>query len=315
MAQIVYEGQQTDLLPGETVLDALLRLDPSVPYSCRAGLCQSCLMKATRGEVTPKSQVGLKASWVSQGYFLPCVCVPDGDLEIAGLGNEIESTSCRIESVERLCEDVARVRLRPDKPLLYRAGQYVSLVREDGLSRSYSIASLPDERLIELHVGIVPNGQMSTWLSSGEAVGQTVSLRGPLGECFYLPEDDASTLVLIGSGTGLAPLYGIARDAIRSGYPGQIALYHAAKSTEHHYLHDDLSQLSSESPSLRYLPVTEQAEGELVRRIMGGEHAWPESRIYLCGSPTMVNQLRKKLYLLGADLSRIHADAFVTRAK
>jgi len=33
-------------------------------------------------------------------------------------------------------------------------------------------------------------------------------------------------------------------------------------------------------------------------------------RLYLCGNPALVQLLRKRAYLAGASLSRIHSDAF-----
>ncbi len=313
MPEILFEGRRASLEANETVLDALLRIEPSLPYSCRSGACQSCIMKASRGQVTPRSQLGLKESWVKEGYFLPCVCQPTEDLEVARVDNDQESIRCRIESVQRFCSDIVRIRLTAEKTFDYRAGQYVNLIRSDGLSRSYSLASLPDDEFLELHVSIQPEGQMSQWLASSDAVGETVILRGPSGDCYYQQGETAETLFLMGSGTGLAPLYGVARDALRQGFEGRILLYHAARSEDHLYLNEELTQLSNAQTRLDYLPFVEKAEGEFVRMIATSNHDWRRGRIYLCGGPSMVNSLRKKLYLLGADLKSIHSDAFVTK--
>jgi len=37
-------------------------------------------------------------------------------------------------------------------------------------------------------------------------------------------------------------------------------------------------------------------------------------RAFLCGDPVLVNMLRKKVFLAGASMKEIYADAFVTRA-
>jgi ferredoxin-NADP reductase len=87
----------------------------------------------------------------------------------------------------------------------------VTLSRADGLARAYSIASQPDaaDGCVELHVRVLSSGRMSSWLGGGQAVGERVSLRGPIGECFYLPGNPQQPLLLAGTGTGLAPLWGI----------------------------------------------------------------------------------------------------------
>lgn len=62
-------------------------------------------------------------------------------------------------------------------------------VRGDGLARPYSIASVPehDRSRIELHVRLVPGGRMSGWLVGPEIRGAGVRVRGPPGDCFYVP--------------------------------------------------------------------------------------------------------------------------------
>ncbi|MFP2932974.1 2Fe-2S iron-sulfur cluster-binding protein [Pyxidicoccus sp. 3LG] len=51
MARVKHESSWYPLEPGESVLDGLLRQGVSVPNSCRAGACQSCLMKAVGGVI------------------------------------------------------------------------------------------------------------------------------------------------------------------------------------------------------------------------------------------------------------------------
>src|SRR5688572_8656788 len=162
MASVIYAGASHAAAPGEAVLDTLLRHGVPIANSCRAGACQSCLLRATAGAIPAIAQRGLKATLVEQGYFLSCVCVPEGDLRIeASAGLDVDAA---IASLERLTPTVLRARLRLPEPLAYRAGQYITLRRPDGLSRSYSLASLPTEDTLELHVRLAPEGQMSGWL-------------------------------------------------------------------------------------------------------------------------------------------------------
>ena len=70
--------------------------------------------------------------------------VPRRDLAITTVGADAQ-LGATITALDLLSPDVLRVRLHCDAPLRFRAGQYVTILREGGLARSYSIASLPDE--------------------------------------------------------------------------------------------------------------------------------------------------------------------------
>lgn len=76
-------------LPGETVLNALLRAGIDVPFSCKAGACHTCLSRCTDGHVPERSQRGLAAHLLSQGYFLPCKCKAETDMTITAASTSL----------------------------------------------------------------------------------------------------------------------------------------------------------------------------------------------------------------------------------
>ncbi|HSP77869.1 MAG TPA: 2Fe-2S iron-sulfur cluster-binding protein [Myxococcaceae bacterium] len=319
MARVKHEGRWYPLEEGETVLEGLVRQGVEVPHSCRAGACQSCLMRAEAGEVPAKAQAGLKETLKMRGYFLACACRPEGELEVAGAGAELR-VAARIEALERLSGSVLGVRLRPEGPFEYRPGQYVTLLRE-GLARSYSLASQPEEGTLELHVRRLPGGRMSGWLFEEARPGDTVTLQGPAGECFYVPGRPEQPLLLAGTGTGLAPLYGIVRDALARGHTGPIWLFHGARTLEGLYLVEELRALQSRHEPLRYRPVVLEGPERvgvttglleaLIKEVCPRPVGW---RAFLCGDPQWVLSLRKKLFLAGLSLKDIHADAFLPSA-
>jgi NAD(P)H-flavin reductase/ferredoxin len=317
MTRVKHEGQWYGLDEGESVLDGLLRQGVEVPHSCRAGACQSCLMRAERGEVPAKAQVGLKETLKAQGYFLACACHPENELEVAGAGADLR-VPARITALERLSDSVLGVRLRPEGRFEYRPGQYVTLLRTDGLARSYSLASQPQEDTLELHVRRTPGGLMSGWLFDEARPGDVLDLQGPAGECFYVPGRPEQPLLLAGTGTGLAPLYGIVRDALAQGHTGPIWLFHGAVDASGLYLVEELRALQSRYNCLHYRPtvlrgpervgVTVGALDTLIKEACPRPAGW---RAFLCGDPNLVLSLRKKLFLAGLSLKDIHADAFL----
>jgi len=318
--QLEFEGKQLDLAAGETVLECLERHGEKMASLCRSGVCQCCLLRATSGSVPRAAQQGLKAAWRNQGVFMPCVCRPEGDLQVERC-NAVTAYPSRVMSVELLTPRVMRVHLSIPEGFAFAGGQFIQLVRPaDGLVRSYSIASQPDDGSLQLHVSRQIDGQMSGWLAG--AVGETVEVRGPLGECSYVAGEPDRPLLLAGTGTGLAPLQAVARSALRAGHTGPVFLFHGAADIAGLYLWQELQALASSHAGLR---LAASVAGDtfadarisslpLGERVMRDGPSPGQLRAYLCGNPEFVRGLRKQLYLAGTPLDRIHADPFVPPA-
>jgi ferredoxin-NADP reductase len=248
------------------------------------------------------------------------MCRPESDLQLAVAGEGVR-VGATIRGLSLLSDDVVQVRLCCDEPIQFHAGQYVTLLRENGLARSYSIASLPEEAEIELHVRRIAGGRMSGWLHDQAAVGDRVSVLGPSGACFYVPGNPDQPLVLVGTGTGLAPLYGILRDALRHGHRGPVHLFHGALHRGGLYLVEELRRLANRYPHVAYTAAIlngEESEGVAVGSIdqivlsrFPKLSGW---RAYVCGDPELVHKLKKKLFLSGVASRDIYADAFVPAA-
>ena len=320
MASVRFEGVSYALMDGETVLDGLLRHGRRLSYSCKAGVCASCVMKATTGVPPAKAQAGLKDSWKARGYFLACSCVPDSDMDVLSPDADLRFPAT-IRSIRKLSSDVVEARLVPDSAMEFYAGQYATIVRADGLARSYSIASLPEEGELELHIRKIPNGAMSGWFHDEARPGDRVTVIGPSGECFYVPGREDQPMVLAGTGTGLAPLYGILRDAIARAHRGPIYLFHGALHTGGLYLVDELRELARGHAQVSYVPSVLRGEPEQ-GLVVGALDQAISSQIpnvagwrgYICGDPGIVQSLKMKLFLAGMASKDIHADAFIPAA-
>jgi ferredoxin-NADP reductase/ferredoxin len=311
MPHVELRGAWPGVRDGESVVEALLRSGVDVPHSCKAGVCGSCLMRAADPATVPvAAQAGLKDTWKAGGYFLACQCRPATDIVAGPVGNDTRLTAVIME-LTRLSDSVLRVRLKPAGPFEYRAGQFITIFRSDGLARSYSIASLPAEGVLELHVRVLVNGRMSRWLADESPIGVEVLIQGPSGECFYLGGDEDQPLLLAGTGTGLAPLLGITRDALQQGHRGPIHLVHGAANLHGLYHHELLAGLSADHGNLNVWQTTLAADGPLDTAVLGRFPSLGGHRVFLCGDPTLVRSLRKRAYLAGAAMNDIHADAFL----
>ncbi|HEX2318677.1 MAG TPA: FAD-binding oxidoreductase [Streptosporangiaceae bacterium] len=163
---------------------------------------------------------------------------------------------------DRRTETVAVLTIRPDQPLHYQPGQYISVQtpRWPRIWRSYSIANAPrDNGLIDIHVRAVPGGMVSTALVSHCATGDTVLLAAARGE-MGVPQDPARDLVCVAGGTGLAPLKAITEAVVGAAAQGrrrEITLYVGVRRKRDLYDARDLETLRLAYPPLTVIPVAE----------------------------------------------------------
>jgi len=309
---------------GETVLDALLKANIQIPYGCRQGVCQSCLMRSL--DVTPPvtAQVGLKDTLQKQNYFLACCCHPEQDMTIALSDQQGAAIEASVIKKQQLSPEIIRLVLQYDAELTFFAGQFVNLQRFDGLVRSYSIANSPQhEKILEFHIRRLPNGQFSSWVHDELEPGARLTLTEAQGSCHYLPGRTQQPLLLIGTGSGLAPLYGIINDALAQGHTGDIHLYHGSRNRDGLYLVDEMHELAKQFANFNYTAClseacvlektieTGYAQGRAHELALNARQSLKGWRVYLCGHPEMVNQSKRMVYLKGASLSDIYADAFL----
>jgi ring-1,2-phenylacetyl-CoA epoxidase subunit PaaE len=70
---------QFDLYEGDTVLDAVQRVRPDAPFSCRSGVCSTCQAVIREGGVEMAVNYGLTPDEVARGYVLTCQSRPTTD--------------------------------------------------------------------------------------------------------------------------------------------------------------------------------------------------------------------------------------------
>lgn len=314
MSPQLHLGEESyPLVPGQSVLESLEQAGVEVPSGCRSGTCTKCMLRAD-GTPPPASQRGLRPTLSAQGYFLACQAHPEQDLRLKAL-EDLTPLPTKVMRVDRVASDVCRLFLTRPAGLEYRAGQYIDVLHPDGESRSYSLASLPGDDHLELHVRQIPQGLMSQWLCEREA-GQELRVRGPFGQCFHIADDPQRKLLLVGAGTGLSPLLGIARDALSQGHQGPIDLIHGGLEPDRLYLRDELAQLAEAHGQFRVHHCVLRGAGprehegpldQVALRLAGPVES---ARAFLCGDDAIVKLLQRSLFLAGVPSGEIFADPF-----
>lgn len=309
------------LRAGESVLDGMLRHGLPIDSSCRSGQCRACMIQ---GEPAPDgSQRGLTQNLIEQGYFLACQAKPAQDVAIRG--GPAPHVAAVVIGHDAIGQGVVRVRLKPTGAFAYRPGQFIHVSAPGGVIRSYSLASVTTEGFLELHVRRVDGGRVSCWIYDDLRVGDTVRVQGPQGDCFYAAGREDQPLICAGAGTGLAPLYGIVRDALARGHRGPIQLIQGARLPERLYLVEALRDLarSHETLTLHLCAPDGDAIGverapldaytlRIAKELLGAGH--PKPRVFLCGNAAIVRAMRRGLFLAGVPSQDIFADPFTQAA-
>ena len=313
---LTFGGRGYELRAGESVLEGLARHGVGLPAACRAGVCHSCLLRAESGDPGEAGRDRLKATLAASGYFLACLARPVTDVTVTTAADVF--TPAELLRRERLAADVLAVWLRPRQPVPFRAGQHVTLSRGGGVIRPYSIANRPAEAAsagLEFHVRVYPGGAMSSWLAAARP-GAGLGVGVPTGECFYLPGDPAAPLLLAGTGTGIAPLAAIARDALAQGHRGPVVVIQGAAEPGRLYRcgQPPGSLVRHERGSAVRWRHCVRSRGEDIADVVTAEYASlaepAAARAYLCGGAGSVARMRRALFMAGMSLRSIQADEF-----
>ncbi|WPC75586.1 hybrid-cluster NAD(P)-dependent oxidoreductase [Vibrio porteresiae] len=74
--------KKVQIAPGETVHAAAAKAGLTIPKACGMGICGTCKVKKTSGNVAMNHNGGITDEDVAEGYILSCCSVPDGNVVI-----------------------------------------------------------------------------------------------------------------------------------------------------------------------------------------------------------------------------------------
>lgn len=223
----------------------------------------------------------------------------------------------RVLAVEDL-GDVRIIRVGRPAAFAFDAGQYLK-VGLAGLRRaSFSIASAPHDPYLELCIQRVPDGRLTPHLfrlRPGDVVELSDRAKGSLRL-----DPAASTHLMVGTGTGIAPLRSLVRDALHSRLPGRFLVLHGSSHVDGLPYRAELEELAATVEQLAYTPtISRPAESRnagwlgrrgrvdvLAQQVAAGLD--PSSTcIYATGAPAMVDSVRRTL---GAAGFQVRTEAF-----
>ena len=314
--------------PDQSLLDAALGASLNLPHSCKGGNCGSCRARLLTGEIYYPNgpPLGLSDAEVGDGFVLLCQARARSDLAIETFEiitpdqALVKRLPARVERTVPLSHDVMGLHLKLPvaETFSFEAGQYIDIMLPGGRRRSFSIASPPhDSRVLELHVRRVAGGEFSAPLFEQNARSALLSIEGPLGQFVYRP--GVAPMLLVGGGTGLAPLLSILRHVVENGIERDMTVYWGVRSERDLYAHAVLSALAARCrpAKLRYVPVLSEpspewpgSRGLVHEAVLEDFDALQEYDVYAAGPPAMIAAVRRKFGALGVAANRLFFDSF-----
>jgi CDP-4-dehydro-6-deoxyglucose reductase len=318
-------GKSFNVEASQTILAAASLNGLALEHSCRTGRCGVCKTLVINGETEiTKSEESLSEREATDGFILTCCRTALTDLQLnmidlGELGNiQVKTLPCRIDSIQHRSADVVEVTLRlpPNSSLEYLPGQYVDMIGKDGLRRSYSVANAPrEDGKISLQIRKVENGQMSRYWFNEAKENDLLRMEGPLGT-FCLRENSASNLILLATGTGVAPIKAILEQLSESPDHNtyhQIHLYWGGRTAQDLYWQPDFPDLPlSFTPVLSRVAGGKTSTGYVQHAVIDGGLNLKDAVVYACGSETMIHSAHEQLVAAGLNAKHFYSDAFVS---
>jgi benzoate/toluate 1,2-dioxygenase reductase subunit len=177
--------------------------------------------------------------------------------------------------------------------------------------RAYSIASAPAETRLRFIIKLVPNGRASRWVEHGLQAGMTMAMQAPFG-VFTLDTVTEKPYLFLATGTGVAPLRSQILHALRERNDTRpMRLVFGVLWRRDLFWMDEWQALQSEYPQLRVEAVILEEDGSMQDRIPCLVGDFSAVSVYVCGSPEMVRDVKRRCMEWGVPKEDIHAESYI----
>jgi Na+-transporting NADH:ubiquinone oxidoreductase subunit F len=317
---------------GNPLLFSLMEEGIFIPSACGGkGTCAYCKVKVLDGggPVLPTETPYLTEEEQAEKVRLSCQVKVRNDLEIE-LPEElflIKEFKVRVSGIADLTPSIKGVTLgilSPEEGISFKPGQYIQLeIPKYKLSkqpeyRAFSMSSsAEDTHAVELFIGLVEKGVVSTYVHEYLKMGEELTMRGPFGDFYF--RDSERDILMIATGTGLAPIMSILRYMRSHKIQRKTTLFFGTRIQEELYCTDELKEMEQQLPGFTYIPTLSrepedsQWQGKRGRVTALIDELVPDSAnydAYICGNPDMVDSCTERLHGKGIPEDQIYFDKF-----
>lgn len=216
---------------------------------------------------------------------------------------------------QEVAEGVWDFAFTPDKPLTFKAGQYLEWTLghknsdSRGNRRYFTISSSPSQN--EIYLGVKMYEPSSSFKKALKALkpGDTISAGQLAGE-FTLPEDKAKKFVFIAGGIGITPFCSIVQDMVDTKDARDSVLFYSNKTRAEIAYKDFFDDAATKLKLKNVYWVTSEMgfmDGSSITREVPD---YKERTYYISGPHSMVVAFQKTLASLGVPSSQIKVDFF-----
>jgi ferredoxin-NADP reductase len=164
------------------------------------------------------------------------------------------------------------------------------------------------------------DGEVSPYLGSELVVGDLLEIRGPIGGWFVWRPDQREPIQLIAGGSGVVPLFAIARSHSAAGNQSPIRLLYSVREPTSVIHAAELEELASRDDGLiltyaftRSAPPGWSRPPGRVDAALLADSTWPTElspTCYVCGPTGFVETVADLLVGAGHDPARVRTERF-----
>jgi propane monooxygenase reductase subunit len=330
-------GIEMEVEENETVLNAAFRQGIALMHGCKEGQCSTCKSMLIDGEIEMErySTFALNDMEKEEGYVLLCKTLPYSDLTVELLQYDeealkmsvpIKTCTTVVEEIESLTHDIRKLSLKLTSPekIAFHSGQFMDVYLPGGdIYRSYSMANTPSQSdRLEFMIKIFKGGKFSTLLDENLKIGDQLTVRGPFGNCIRR-EDNTGDIILLGGGSGMAPLWSILNDMVEKNVKRNVTFFYGARTKKDLFYLEKFKEVSKKLEGFTFVPALSNPEPfdewdgetglitEVLARYIDPSKAKNDLEAFLCGPGPMIDASIDVLKRKGITSDRIFFDRFV----
>lgn len=219
--------------------------------------------------------------------------------------------------------DIYSFLFRPDRPINFKAGQYMEWTLPSGVSdergnrRYLTISSSPTESSVMISVRFAE--KMSAFKKSlASFSGGDYILASQLAGSFTLPRRPEQKLAFIGGGIGVTPFRSMVKELVDTNQKRSIIMLYSAYKSEEFAFTGLFRRASANGLQLVYTLTSPTPADKWSGRIGRIDEAlikdtipdYKQRRFYISGSHSFVSSISQELHKLGVGRRQIVADYF-----